>query len=514
MMDEETTNTNNNAETFENNEKIEVDIKEKTVKPKTEKIELDDDGFTIIEEKTIREEEEDIKQTILMYGIPYKEVNDKIENHAASIGGSKMFVEIVRDNLNSFEGVLIRMRDPDTETGLSQERISNIEDKNRLSQTLKNEKGHSILGMSSPPKSKTIVSGKETVLTGNDAINAFRANSKKHSIRRIPLYNSGFYIDIVTPSLSQINNFRQSSGIETQELGRILGAAFYANMDYFVKEAAVRLFKPLIVNATLVKWNEKNNLLNSIKLEDYDVILTSIANSMYPEGFPDYTYACTGPSECSHIVTKTISIKELILNDYSKLSKAAISHMQTAMRNPVTQADLVAYQKELTFFDNETTIENIQDGNTFCIPDSDVVITMKSPSYQEYLTAGASYLDDIDSSVKNLSPDELNQALYFRQMSLLSPWISSIALSSENIIAFDQPAIIGLLDDIQTNYPNESVMDMLFKAIENHKISHIAYPVGECPSCKHTPETPSGFFTVDPMTNFFTICGKKLQDAV
>lgn len=405
----------------------------------------------------------------------------------------------------SYDNVLLLSTIPGREATAAQARIAEAMKNGNFNTRLLDEKtGKTLLGVMLPPSTPAGEEGKS--LEGKSAVHAFRRRrGGRGSVQRIPLYNSGIFIDLNGPPASMINNFIDAAREDASTIGRQFGPLFYTHLDHYAKRAAARLMRPLITGASLKNWERPGVLMNNIKLMDYDVILSAIAAMMFPEGFDGFVHACTNSKHCDHVTTANISIPKLVRHDYTKMTPTTISHMRRALSEDMTQADLLKYQAEIA----------INDGMPLRF--GRYGILLKSPSYGEYLEAGERYLEQLNRTIINQSKEAVYTAISLQMLRNLAPWVKELYMYVDEISEVidvktsDQAAIEELLDDIQTDDVTDEFSAKMMQTIERAKISHVGYPAFACEACGHTPETTSGFLTVDPLEAFFTMCVRKLS---
>ena len=347
-------------------------------------------------------------------------------------------------------------------------------------------------------------------LEGQVAIQAFKSVRNKQFGRRIPLYNSGFCIELEPPTNAQLNRYTSQILPELDSVGRMMGAIFYLYMDFYVKEQAGRLIRELTIDASIKNWQRGDNLLRAIAIEDYDVILMAIAALMYPDGYDRFEHPCINPSgKCDHVIRDTISLDRMIYTNFSRMPQEARDFMQKPVRTlgfEPTLAELDAYRELLPFETNGTGTNEV----TW----KDFIFVMRSPTWFEYREAGHRYLDMIRGLVEGDGEDEIQsrsmQAIAYRMLRQMSPWIKEIrSLDEAGEVAFsteDMPAIETILDHVQSIDMEDEVYPLLAKAVNRHKLSHVGYPTVTCPKCGHEPETESGYLTLNPMQTFFIMC--------
>lgn len=454
---------------------------------------------------------DDADVIVIFYGESDEQLLKAIEDRARVLGGMAALEAQTNATPGGYDHVLLRQNIPNPEAMETQTRLRHVLDQGgELRHVLKDADGKTVLGVLQPkPRAST---GPQK-MEGKEALLAFRRHSQRGSLRRIPLYNSGFYIDLVGPSASMLNNFIEQADVTTEEFGRMFGAVFYTHADHYVKEAAFRLFRPLITHASLKNWDRGNVLANAIRLEDYDTILMAVAALMYPQGFKGFRRACTNSQRCSHEIEVDVDLTKMVYTNFGLLNKDAIAHMRKAATGEVTQEELVEYQKLIPFVEGD--LDN-PDATRNLVRWQNWGFVLQSPNYFQYINAGGRYLDTIMDSINRDDRAAVSRSVRVRIIRQLAPWIGELrAYASEDsdqidITTSDPATIEELLDHIQTEDYDDMVFDTIANLIDRHKISHVGYPTFACPACGHEPVTPSGFFTVEPMETFFMMCARKL----
>ena len=372
--------------------------------------------------------------------------------------------------------------------------INAIEDKTEFDNKLIRD-GKTILTSVLTPRRP---SGNGKMLTGRQARIEFAIKSGQ--VKRIPLYNSGFTVDIEAAQLSDLNNFFNRAFDETNTYGRELGAAFFYYNDLLIKEAVVDLIIPQIIGSSLKGWNKENVLLTNIKLSSLKVILNGLAALMFPEGF-EYTHVCPNPSgECTHVEKTLIDITKLFRHNFMKLPEENIDMIRNQV--DITHEKLTEYHNSLNFK------KSVRYGN--------IEFILRDPSLYDYLSYGKKFNTELlkgnlTDNVKSINPEE---ALMFSYYKIFVPYIKSVALyDSDNkidIITDDEETITHQLSILQKNDKDRTFIADIEKYINDCEITQICYPAMPCPKCNYMPQTGGGYYTVDPINTFFTQSLKKL----
>ena len=406
-------------------------------------------------------------------------------------------------------------RNPDAETEDTHSRIDLIKaNKEEFSRVLKDDKDKTILGTSRREQKL------EGELFGRDAVQAFKGSENKNFGKRIPLYNSGFCIELEEPTNAQLSQYTSQILPELDENGRQMGVLYYMFMDYHLKDGAARLIRELTVDASFDEWDRGNNLLDALSIEDMDVVLMHIASLMFPDGFDKFEHVCRRPDgSCKHVINETVDLSRMIYTNFTRLPQNARDFMRRSIHRKgiITLEDLSTYRDMIKFTTNSENNE---------IKWRQYGFILKSPLYTEYRDSGARYLSLINQVIFTpeeedsfLTKQKMAQAISYRMLRQLSPWIQELRNYNKDggfIRTTDEESIDEIMDYIQTIDQEDEVYPLFAEALNRHKLSHICYPVLPCPKCGYPQpedldENDSGYLTINPIQTFFTMCVNRSQ---
>lgn len=372
--------------------------------------------------------------------------------------------------------------------------IATVSDRSTFDTKLRRD-GKTILGTPKPQRPQA----PGGVVSGPDAIATFSLLTGR--TKRLPLYNSGFAIDVTEPDLAALNTFMSKQRKRLSEYGRMFGSYFFYFHALMIKEAFVELFRPLVLHATLKNWNRDDTLLRAIKLVDLKLILNGIAAGMYPEGY-EFTHVCTAPAEnkCAFHERQMIDLTKLPHHDFKKLPEDCIQHM--ARQTVATPETLAAYHKSLGF--DGRVIRHGAHG-----------FQMQMPSIIDHLEYGRIYNGTLASNLYADTPDAVETAVLYSYYRIYTPFIASYTLHDEDgdvaMVVNDREAIATILSQLQKEDRAGALAQKFDAFIADTEISHICYAANPCPSCGHVPE--GGYYTVDPEYTFFILLLTKLTQS-
>ena len=428
----------------------------------------------------------DTKLRIFLETIPIEDITQLLEKRRLLLGDEDFATEV--ETIGTYENTLTLLyNDHSVESERSIESLSRITDADRplFDQRLV-QNGKTVLGSLLNPRR---VSGQGKLVYGAEG--RFDFAIKSGAMKRVSLYNSGFFVDIKAPTLSALNQFFTKAHNDTNQYGREFGAHFFYFNDLFIKEAVIELIEPIILNSNLRGWNRGTTLLRNIKLVDYKVILNAIAVLMFPDGFK-FTHVCTNPAgTCTHHEERLIDILHLFRYNFAKLSTKCIMHM--AEQKEVTAEQLAAYQTELGL--GSRTIRH----------DTHYEFELQVPSIASYLAYGKTFNGVILGSNFADNAVDIYRTLQYSYYRVYTPFISKLTFYDDkgvvDIATTDAEVISDQLAQIQANDPDLSLIKQLDGFIADTEITHIAYPAFACPVCGYIPET--GYYTVDSEHAFF-----------
>lgn len=352
-------------------------------------------------------------------------------------------------------------------------------------------------------------------VTGDEAVLAFEnlrsgnTGATKKGGYRVVLYNSGITLDIVTPTGVDVQTMLTNCIRMDRELGASQGAHYFAYADQMYKAQLLSFIQPLIVNSSYTDWRKKGKLWTVMKLPDLTALVMYIAAMCYPEGYEGFITRCSRPvseehpEACRHTETLTANLFEMIVTRFSVIPKEGIDYLVDARmgKNKTNLTNVAKYQADLGLEGEKITL-------------GDITYTMKIPSVAEHLDAGAIFLSDITNEIEADNNDARFSEVGNRYIRVFLPWIAKISLVSPNggiLETDDRRTIIRELE----RFDKDDVENLMRKAFREYiakvQLTYVGYPALKCPSCGHSPDTPSGMMTFDPFSTFFILAFQYLN---
>lgn len=459
--------------------------------------------YVLPTEEQLSEADAAVRGLIPLTGIGREELQKMYENRIAQVGPEKFLIQAAVSG--SYENLLwSSLNNYSSEAERILTAIENIQDKSKFANKLTKD-GKVILSSTNFREKKP----GETKMVSGEAGMVEMLGARKGQIRRVPLYNSGFSIDLRNPNNDDLASLMRRARADLDEYGREFGSHFYIYSDLILKRTVFDALLNMVIGSSLRDWKKPGVLAQHLKLPDYDVILTSLVSLMYPTGYPDFRHTCTRPSDsdhptgCSHVTSVTADSAQLILTNFSALNDDAVTHMVRSRLDPtpILAKDLTAYHKTLGFEDTVVTFGEYQ-------------FTMTVPSMADYFLAGEAFNADLLNEISANNRKEIYDAISFREGRLYLPWIKQMASVDENgatgLLTKDKSVISFMLDTLMTEDKEKVLVKSFIDFINTAKLSLICYPTFACESCGYTPPSKTGFLTVDPQHAFFIQSMQKL----
>jgi hypothetical protein len=348
---------------------------------------------------------------------------------------------------------------------------------------------HSFMDVSKNPNKDykgAVLSGKEALLV---------LNAKNKSNRKVWLYNSGIYVILRGPTLTELNTAYNRIIDEINNYQYEFGMHYYLFNDFVIKEAVLDLIYKLIIDTNYVGWSRNKAIFDVISLPDYRVLLHAIGSLMYQDKYP-YYFACTNTNTsngkpCTHIETVEIDLRKIRFNNYSMIPEEAMDILYKSGNR--TKEEIIKYKELLNL-------------NKYIYLGEDYRGMTKIPSINEYTEFGKKFNRSIIEAIHLDDDKKIEQYIKYNYYKVFTIWLDYVEMMNEDIVSakfVDEETIANLLDIVQLE--DTDFGDKMTEFIHDISISHIAIPFNGCPSCNYIPEyCKNGYITFDPQSHFFS----------
>ncbi len=362
--------------------------------------------------------------------------------------------------------------------------------------------------------------GGETRLTGEAAILKATSILGLGAIVQIPLWHSGIWISLKCPQNQALLELDRRLAAEKISLGRLTNGLVFSNVSIYLQSYLVNFVLAHIYDCSIKDINP-DRLKNVILCTDIPSMITGLACTIYPSGYPLVQPCISNPDTCQHVTREKINLTKIFWTDNSRLSDW--QRTQMSGRNKTFTLDDVEKYQSLHTYNTRITYT----------PSDDVSVRFKVPTIAQYEEAGFAWVDGIvrmvdDAFGVNLRGAERNA--YIEQQSKMTSlrqfghWVSEITVGDNELVVDDAATINGLLATFSNN---EDMTNKIFTAIgdfiDDSTISLIAFPKYECPMCfdgKQKPDEPEvqkekeahpHLIPQDAMTLFFTLLDQRIS---
>ncbi len=372
-------------------------------------------------------------------------------------------------------------------------------------QTVQSEVGP--LGASAPP----FKTSETTKFTGERARLRIRQALKLGVIFNIPLWHSGFWIKIKSPSEGDLLEMYRQIVSEKVILGRESYGLIFSNKTSYTSKY---LLDFCIENKyeTSLDIREGDDIRKHIKVADLPILFWGLACATYPNGF-QYTRGCiSDPEKCLHVVKEKLDPSKLLWTDTSSLTQYQIKHMTKRQRGSMDMDSVKRYQDE--FIKGQPKKFSLND---------EVSFTLRTPSAAEHIDAGYRWINEIEENYSSsLIKDPQDRNVYLERqakatmMRQYSHFVESITVAGD--VHDDKEVIDNTLtdftaDDKLRNFFTEKVAQFIDESV----VSMVAIPTYTCPNCggeqkpAKNKKTHPNLIPIDVIQTFFTLVISRIQ---
>lgn len=339
-------------------------------------------------------------------------------------------------------------------------------------------------------------------------------------IRRIRLYNSGFFINLRNLSLTHLNNYYREANTTDFEYGRTFGAYYFMFSDLAITKYIVKhLFPLMICGSSYRNWKDEDQLLRALSFQDFQTILWAAATMMHPDGVT-VNFTCGEPG-CGHITKEFIDLSKLRLLNTDLINDEMFAIL--SKKGVIDDKDLQEYHERSGL--NRTIEFEYKEGDG--THSKKWKLHLKQASLYDYIQTGEDYLNLLEQECNLKKREEVQTQTLYNHYRVFKPWIASAEVTvfnhtynKEQTYVFENDgsdemdaAMNDMLDQFQDRMPG-TFGDMMTDYIISTKITHICFYFPKCPKCGATPKmSHNGYIPYDVMQGFFTLVLMKLLQA-
>lgn len=332
----------------------------------------------------------------------------------------------------------------------------------------------------------------------------------------IPLYHSGFWIRVSSPSLAALTAFEEEAAQQLVNLGSNTKGMALSNTSQTLLSSCIDFCLQHVVEAG-IHYDTPSDLKPHISLLDADLVLWGVAVTMFPNGYA-YSHPCIAdPKECQHITTETLNLNNLLRTDTISLSQKQRRLMTRKFSSRTTQEELKAYRDDAVIGDNRV------------VWIGDVGLELRVPNLQEYEDTGRKWINDIiemTHGVFNEPPHGRNRNDFITKLGLATSarqyahWVNALYDRDEDGEMIEITSEPSVIESVLTNVlSSDELINDFLTAVANYQddcqLAMIAIESFDCPKC----DTPAArefkerfphLVPLDVLSTFFTLATLKL----
>jgi hypothetical protein len=338
-------------------------------------------------------------------------------------------------------------------------------------------------------------------MRGKQAELAFTA--KLRGLKKVYLYNSGFYVVIRPWTLGELNMFFQSVDMEDNTLGNLLGYYRFTIQDAFVKKSFMEIFPSCVVISNLKGWANGNHLVNNISFNDYDTLLWAVCSMMYKEPIPTSIHCLD--DQCRAVVDGEYDLSRMCLLNHSVLGKEAFEFIHA---DNEVDADMLREYRNTILGGNTGVIDTI----------TKVRYKLAVPLMNEYLAAASQTIADLIGAVNgtnNVKNRTLANQIIIQFNRNYIPWISEIQMLENDKVVLstsDKSTYGPILERLGHDDSNADLHEALSKFMRDSQAVIIGYTPQPCSACGKTIGVGSGYVALDVEKLFFDLTYQALYE--
>ena len=348
-------------------------------------------------------------------------------------------------------------------------------------------------------------------LTGQRAVMRARALLSLGATIQIPLWNSGLWIILKSPTEQALLELDRRIAEEKVLLGRITNGMVFSNTSVYISSYLVNF---VLAHVADVSYRDitPDKLKELIRINDIPQMVWGMLCTIYPKGYPLAQPCTSDPAKCVHVTQELINLTKL-----SWVDNRSISEYQAKMMS----------RRNAKFSDEE--LERYQTEHSRGMPRKvdiadNLRVIIRVPTIAQYEQSGFDWVDGIVNMVEGSFAVSLrgqereNYIIEQSKVTVLrqySHWISSIEMGPVDQSEFvnDRETIELLMANFSGDEAiTDKILEEIGRYIEDSTISMIAIPKFNCPNC-NSPIGEGNHEYLTPLEVsrvFFTLVSQRL----
>lgn len=248
--------------------------------------------------------------------------------------------------------------------------------------------------------------GKMAMLTGDRALMQIKAALGQGSYLDVPLWRSGFWVRLVTPTQEELTELWQTIAQNKISFGRETYGLAFANQSVFFNSA---LFDFAMAHVFDTSLKNRKDFRQRIDMLDEITLTWGMAKLIWPNGF-HYERATTNKDGTpGEIVKGRIDIGRTLILDNDALTPWQKSHMENTQPGTMTDESVERYRTEFAL--NTGRDIELAPG---------VKMRLRIPTAEQHIVAGKRWVNDIVSNIDKtfqLQGDDTTRQAYITERS-------------------------------------------------------------------------------------------------
>ena len=345
------------------------------------------------------------------------------------------------------------------------------------------------------------------VSENSDAVAMFNADLNLGVFQTVKLIHSGFSITYRPITDDQFIGLDTRLALETINLGRSTNGLLYSNLSAGLVKLLVDFIVPSIHKTTL-QLDKKDNIMEYIKIQDFEYLLLGIIKSRYQNGIA-ITKGCVnnavlveGKPKCTHTVTGTLNTTLLSYIDHDLVTDEMLLFMA---KDTVSKKEILFYQNNLP--QNKPKVYSLN------INDKEFKVTLKASSVKDYIALGDYWINKVIKKTEKLLNDKITESAkidminaqakqyYLGTYLHLFNSITSSTVTLTKIIDINRA-----LNSLSGNpHSYDAIIDIIDEFKNQVSITRVGLPTYTCTECKNTQTKDDKLIPLDMVKTFFDL---------
>ena len=357
----------------------------------------------------------------------------------------------------------------------------------------------------------------KTKVTGPDAIARANIYMGGGTYYTVPCWGTGIWYTMQPIAEKDLLELYRAINANKVELGAYTYGAIFSSVSGFTVEAIANFIVKNISSTTL-QYNEMDDILEHISLNDFQAMVAYLNKSVYTNGI-NYETSCTAdPENCTKVVKRKVDVSRLVRTKEEAVPAKLRTFMAKSRnkKNSITTKTIASYQNELTIKSSAVIELDLPDNRK-------IKVNLKIPSIADLIRGTHSWIDGIkqmvdESVVKPRNDEERNR---FISETALASSLRQYSHYIESITFGDGVEVYGqeTLEEILVAYTTDTdirkkIVDGINTFIDDSAMTVVGIKEFQCPVCTPPEDMgkPGNILPLDQLEVFMKILGTKVTE--